>query len=132
MTPWCRLAMVLAVTPAHASPPRRLPYGRAAAVAGGAYSLYSWAVLRRLAPRYAVMRFLAAVGSPAPQAAEIEELAEALPLRGPPNAPFDQVWEQLWPVGKDRAEQTLCAAWRGDSLTSRGLPDRGVLAPPFG
>ena len=71
-----------------------LPRGKAAAIAGAAYGLYSWVVLRRLAPRYAAMRCLAAINAPTPNATEIAELAEALPPAPAPE-PADEAWEQL-------------------------------------
>ena len=111
---WSRLVLCALLMPAGAESPRRLviPNGKAAALAGGAYGLYSWMVLRRLAPRYAAMRCLAAVAAPTPNATEIAELAGALPARGPP-APADETWEQLWPAGApDGPLEAKRSGWR--------------------
>jgi len=89
-----------------------LPRGKAAAVAGAAYGLYSWIVLRRLAPRYAAMRCLAAIAAPTPNATEIAELAEALPPAPAPE-PADEAWEQLWPAGApDGPLEAKRSGWR--------------------
>ena len=112
---WTRLVLCTLLTPAGALSPRLvLPHGKAAAVAGGAYGLYSWMVLRRLAPRYAAMRCLAAIAAPTPNATAIAELAEALPARGPPApAPADEAWEQLWPAGApDGPLEAKRSGWR--------------------
>ena len=82
-------------------------------MAGGAYGLYSWIVLRRLAPRYAAMRCLAAIAAPTPNATEIAELAEALPPRAPAPEPADEAWEQLWPAGaRTRPLEAKRSGWR--------------------
>ena len=112
---WTRLVLCTLLTPAGALSPRLvLPHGKAAAVAGGAYGLYSWMVLRRLAPRYAAMRCLSAIAAPTPNATAIAELAEALPARGPPApAPADEAWEQLWPAGApDGPLEAKRSGWR--------------------
>ena len=87
-----------------------LPRGKAAAIAGAAYGLYSWVVLRRLAPRYAAMRCLAAIAAPTPNAAEIAELAEALRPRRLRAA--DEAWEQLWPAGAPTGLEAKRSGWR--------------------
>ena len=112
---WSRLVLRALLMPAGALSRRMvIPNGKAAALAGGAYGLYSWMVLRRLAPRYAAMRCLAAVAAPTPNATEIAELAGALPARGPPApAPADQIWEQLWPAGApDGPLEAKRSGWR--------------------
>ena len=120
---WTRLVLCTLLTPAGALSPRLvLPHGKAAAVAGGAYGLYSWMVLRRLAPRYAAMRCLAAIAAPTPNATAIAELAEALPARGPPApAPADEAWEQLWPAGAPDGPLEASGGWRdaGDAVRVR-------------
>ena len=110
---WTRLVLCTLLTPAGALSPRLvLPHGRAAAVAGGAYGLYSWVVLRRLAPRYTAMRCLAAIAAPTPNATAIAELAEALPPAPAPE-PADEAWEQLWPAGApDGPLEAKRSGWR--------------------
>ena len=106
------LVLCTLLTPAGALSPRLvLPHGRAA-VAGGAYGLYSWVVLRRLAPRYTAMRCLAAIAAPTPNATAIAELAEALPPAPAPE-PADEAWEQLWPAGApDGPLEAKRSGWR--------------------